>query len=293
MGDASQLSIGGAFARLAAMEVEHGSITRAILKAKRGSEPGRHLYSWPGGIATIPQALTRALGDRIKTGIAVLKLRAISQGFEVETSKGTLRSRAVILAVQPHVAAGLIADLDPDGADAAGAITAPPVNVVFLGYRRDQVAHPLDGLGFLSTKDPSCIISGAQFLSTMYEGRAPTGYVGISAYAGGVRNPETAQMSEADLVGAVHAELAGLLGIKGAPVVTRTRRWALGLPQYTLGHPSRVETLKSVPDRHPGLYLTGNFIGGVSVANCMASGGEVAAKVAQDLQPEARRSETG
>ena len=293
MGDASQLSIGGAFARLAAMEAEFGSITRAILQAKRGSEPGRHLYSWRGGIATIPQALARALGDRIKTGVTVRRLRRSGQGFAVETATGTEYARAVVLAVQPHVAAGLIVELDPDGANAAGAIAAPAVNVVFLGYRRDQVAHPLDGLGFLSTKDPSCIVSGAQFLSTMYEGRAPEGYVGISAYAGGVRNPETAQMPEADLVGAVHTELAGLLGIKGAPVVTRTRRWALGLPQYTLGHMGRVETLKTTPDRQPGLYLTGNYIGGVSVANCMASAGEVAAKVVQELHLHTRQTQTG
>jgi oxygen-dependent protoporphyrinogen oxidase len=269
------------------MEQTHGSITRAILKAHKGSEPGRRLYSWPGGIGSIPRALARMLEDRVRTGVSVLKLRRVGAGFEMHTSAGTLRARAVVLAVQPHVAAGLLAPLDPEGADAAGDITAPPVNVVFLGYRREQIAHRLDGLGFLATKDPRRIISGAQFCSTMYAGRAPAGHVSISAYSGGARNPDLGQLSEADLVARTHAELADLLGIKGPPVLHRTRRWPLGLPQYTLGHQARVAAIAAISRRQPGLFVTGNFLHGVSVANCLSAAILTAAGVARALSPSA------
>lgn len=283
MGDSRKLSINGAFARLAEMEQKHGSIIRGILKARKGSEPGRHLYSWLGGIGTIPATLAQRLGTRVQTGVAVLGLGKTAHGFEVKTSQGMLQTRAVVLAVQPHVAASLLEPLDADGASAAGDITAPPVNVVFLGYRRDQVAHPLDGLGFLSTKDPGRIISGAQFLSTMYQGRAPDGFVAISAYAGGARNPELTTLDDSTLIAEVHGELADLLGIKGAPVVQRTRRWALGLPQYELGHGARVDLLESLTNRLPGLFVTGNFLRGISVANCLSSAGETASRVADEL----------
>ena len=290
MGDSHQLSINGAFARLALMEQEHGSITRGILKAKRGSEPGRHLYSWQGGIGTIPQVLAQELGTRVHTGVTVLKLRKTANGFEVYTSAGTRQTRAVVLAVQPHVAAGLLESLDSEAASAAGEIAAPPINVVYLGYRRDQVAHPLDGLGFLSTKDSNRIISGAQFCSTMYAGRAPDGYVSISAYAGGVRNPELAQVPKADLVAQVQGELAELLGIKGAPVLQRIRRWALGLPQYTLGHRARATLLQTTSQRNAGLFVTGNFLQGVSVANCLSTAVQTASDIDRSLShsPEIR-----
>jgi len=295
MGDSHALSINGAFARLAEMEQEHGSIIRAILKARTGSEPGRHLYSWRDGIGTIPTILAQRLGTRVQTGVTVTGLRKTLQGFEVKTSQAAVMARAVVLAVQPHVAASLLEPLDPDAAIAAGDITAPPVNVVFLGYRRAQVAHPLDGLGFLSTKDPARIISGAQFVSTMYEGRAPDGHVAISAYAGGARNPELARLDEAALVNEVHKELADLLGIKGAPMMHRTRRWALGLPQYELGHPTRVAALNSTPARVPGLFVTGNFMRGISVANCLNSADETARLVAEDVTGNAqfKASQTG
>jgi len=284
MGDSRKLSINGAFARLAEMEQEHGSIIRAIVKARKGSQPGRHLYSWRDGIATIPAVLARGLGTRVQTGVSVLGLRRTARGFEVKTNRGAVQARAVVLAVQPHVAATLIDRIDPDGATAAGAIAAPPVNVVFLGYRREQVGHPLDGLGFLSTRDNARIISGAQFLSTMYEGRAPEGHVAISAYAGGARNPDLAGLDEAELVAQVQGELAELLDVKGAPVVVKTRRWALGLPQYELGHPSRVAVLDSIPARVPGLFVTGNFLRGVSVANCLSGADETAGRVADALE---------
>lgn len=288
MGDSRKLSINGAFARLADMEQEHGSIIRAILKARKGSEPGRHLYSWRDGIGTIPTILASGLGRFVQTGVTVLGLRKTASGFEVKTSQGALQTRAVVLAVQPHVATGLLDPLDPAGAEAAGAIAAPPVNVVFLGYRREQVGHPLDGLGFLSTKDPARIISGAQFLSTMYEARAPEGHVAISAYAGGARNPNLAQMDEKTLINEIHSELTDLLDIRGDPILHRTRRWALGLPQYELGHPARVKVLDHTDSRVPGLFVTGNYLHGVSVANCLSTAATTTARVVEILTDHAK-----
>ena len=281
MGDAKTLSITAAFPRLAEMEQAHGSIIRGVLKARKGNQPGRHLYSWRGGIGTIPTTLAQALGARVKTGVLVLKITRLARGFEVKTNTGAIKARTVVLAVQPHVSASLLEHLDPEAAMAAGAITAPPVNVVFFGFRREQVGHPLDGLGVLSTKDSRQIISGAQFLSTMYAGRAPKGHVAISAYVGGARNPELARLHDAELAHEVYRELAALLDIKGAPVLQRTRRWMLGLPQYTLGHSARAGVLENTATRVPGLYITGNYLRGVSVANCLIAASETAKHVAQ------------
>lgn len=283
MGDAKQLSITAAFARLPEMEQNYGSITRAVLNAKSGGAPGRHLYSWKQGVGEVARALSDRLGARVCTGVSVRKITKTGSGFAVQTSAGMRHTRAVVLAVQPHVAAKFLERLDPEAATAAGEISAPPISVVFLGYKRAQVAHPLDGLGMLSTKDPSRIVSGLQFPTTMYPERAPEGYVAISAYAGGVRNPELARLSDAEIIAQVHEEVGQLLGVTGAPVVTRTRRWALGLPQYTLGHGARRKVLETTHERVDGLFVAGNYLQGVSMANCMHGAQQTAAKVVQQL----------
>jgi protoporphyrinogen/coproporphyrinogen III oxidase len=285
MGDASSLSISGAFPKLMEMEQKHGSIIRGILAARRGKEPGRQLYSWAGGMAAVPRALAVGLDGCVQNGVAVTKIIPTPTGFEVVTARsGRLSARTVVLAVQPHVAACLLEQAEPASADAARSIAAPSIGVVFLGYRRAQVTHPLDGLGYLSTKNPNRIISGAQFCSTMFAGRAPEGHVSIACYCGGARNPQLANLPDAALADQVTRELSDLLGIKGAPAVIRIRRWARGLPQYDLGHKTRLEILSTTHQRLPGMFVTGNYMQGVSIANCMAAAGATAERVHAALQ---------
>jgi len=283
-GDAKELSVAAVFPKLVEFERNYGSVARAILSAKRGNQPGRRLLSWPEGIATLPRQLAQRLGDRVNTGTAVRHLREKTSGFETETSKGSIRSKAVVLAVQPHVAAALLEDIAPDAATAAGDIAAPPLAVVFLGYKNAQVSHPLDGLGYLSTNSPDRLINGTQFCSTMFTGRAPRGHVAIAAYIGGSRQPDAARLPDQELLGQVECELGRLLAIKGAPVVRRTHRWPLGLPQYTLGHAGKIAAIASAHQHLPGLYLTGNYIGGVSVANCLKTARQTANKVSRYLE---------
>lgn len=294
MGASRDLSISGAFPRLIDMEARFGSILRAVIAAKRGSDPGRRLFSWPEGIGTLPRAIAADLGAYISTGVAVTRLARDRHGFNVATARhGTLRARAVVLAVQPHVAAALTETLDPDGAAALGAIAAPAIRVVFLGYKAGQVAHPLEGLGFLSTLDAGSLISGAQFPSTMFPGRAPDGHVAISCYVGGARISTVADMPEAEITAAVHDDLTRLLGIRGAPAFVRSRLWSRGLPQYSVGHQERCRVARATSDRVSGLYLAGNYLNGVSVANCLEQAGMTARALAKTLDAPLGAREDG
>jgi DNA-binding MarR family transcriptional regulator len=58
----------------------------------------------------------------------------------------------------------------------------------------------------------------------MYKGRAPAGYVSISAYAGGVRNPDLVKLPNTDLVAKVHSELAELLNVSAPSASTMVER---------------------------------------------------------------------
>lgn len=289
MGDSRQLTVADTFRKLPEMERIHGSVLRAILTAGRRSEPGRRLFSWADGVGTLPRRLAVGLGASVRTGVTVLRIDRSGSGFRISTAGGAFAARVVVLAVQPHVAAQLLERLDPDAAAAAGDIAAPPVTVVFLGYRRSQIAHPLDGLGYLATADSGSLISGVQFCSTMFARRAPEGYVAIACYIGGMRNPEAALLPSAAIEPAVHAHLAGILGISGQPVLARSRHWTCGLPQYTAGHGTRREVFESTPARTSGVYLTGNYLGGVSVGQCLSTARRTAEAVARNVCPGAVR----
>ncbi len=282
-GTAGKLSMAAAFPRLVAMERQHGSILKAVMRAQwRGKPmPGRRLLSWRNGIGALPQALAARLGARVRVGAAVHRVATRPQGFLIDMgSSGTVRASAVLLATPPHVAAQLLEGLDPAAAAAAHAVEAPPLAVVFLGYARRQIPHPLDGLGYLSATSEDRPANGGLFCSSMFPGRAPEGFVSVAAYVGGDRAPALAQLPHRDLVELASRELADLLGARGGvPAVARVRHWARGLPQYRNGHRALVRVLTDTRCRRPGVFVTGNFLTGVSVASCVAHATETAREV--------------
>jgi len=250
--------------------------------------PGSRLYSWRGGVESLPAALAASLGvgsgGAVRTNAAVRRLRREGAGFRIDLGRaGVLRAKSVVLATQPHVTAQLLADEDPAGAAAAAAISAPPLAVVFLGYARRAVAHPLDGLGFLAAAREWRCVNGVQFCSTMFPGRAPDGHVALAAYFGGARRPDLGMRPAGELIALARAELRDLLGASGAPVVARVRHWPRGLPQYGLDHGDIVASLAAGAERSPGLFVTGNFLDGPAIASCVAAAEDCAARVGRYL----------
>jgi len=284
-GRSENLSISAVFPKLVEMEQQFGSISRAIMRSAKGRMPGRRLYSWQDGIATLPKALAAELGESLHCGVAVTKVVKMRGGFRVE-AKGhnAVATSSVVFAVQPHVACALMSDLDVEAAMALAGMSSPPLSVVYLGYRRQDVDHPLDGLGYLSPRREGKLLTGAQFCSTMFEGRAPDGFVSMTGYLGGARNAAAAQVSPDELISQVHREFKDMLGITGEPVVSKARQWSLGLPQYAQGHSERVESLNRLNSRVPGAFVTGNFLKGPSVAICVREGLLTAEKVMQSAQ---------
>jgi oxygen-dependent protoporphyrinogen oxidase len=281
------MSMRSAFPRLVEMERRFGAVSRAVL-ARRwqgGRMPGRRLFSWQGGIGSLAKALATTLADMIRTGVAVRRIRRTAAGFRIEAGDaGTLEAVSVVLAAQPHAAAQILERIDDRLTRAIAGISAPPLAVVFLGYRRDQVEHPLDGVGYLTPESEGRLLTGAQFNSTMFPGRAPDGHVAVTGYLGGARAPDLARHPAEELVDLARTEFAELIGARGRPVVARVRQWALGLPQYGPGHAERVTRVVEETEGTAGLFVTGNYLRGPSIASCLAVAHETAAKVERFLQ---------
>lgn len=271
-GRASEMSVAAIFPMLVALEEKYGSVTLGIMHRRRegGKMPGSRLFSWQDGMATLTTALARGLGENIQTGVTVRRISSHPDGFKIHLGKaGALHAKAVVIATQAHVAAQMIADIDPLGAAAAAQIQAPPLAVVFLGYPRGRVAHPLDGLGFLTAQAEKRQILGSQFCSTMFPGRAPEGHIAVSAYIGGARAPDLARLAAPELIDLARGEFRDLIGAMGEPTVAQTRHWPVGLPQYRVGHRGLVKDLGSTHERQAGLFLAGNYFAGPSVAVCL------------------------
>jgi oxygen-dependent protoporphyrinogen oxidase len=294
-GDPQTLSVPAAFPRLAALEQKYGSLIRGqILGARerrKNAEKAKNMavsFSFRDGMQTLTDALARKLP--IECGVRVAAVRREAEGFALECERGSAgskqcferRARAVVLAVPAYAAARIVAPLDAGAARALAAIDYPPVAVVASAYRRGDVAHPLDGFGFLAPKKENPPILGSLFSATMFAHRAPEGTVLLTTFVGGRRNPELALAAEVDIAANVQQALARYVGA-GSPLWSVVTRWPQAIPQYTLGHRERIAAVERAEADAPGLYFCGNWRGGVSVGDCIKSGCATAERIDRDL----------
>jgi len=78
------------------------------------------------------------------------------------------------------------------------------------------------------------------------------------------------------------ADLRDMMDIHGEPEFARVIRHSKGLPQYHLGHQQRLATIDAQLRLLPGLYLSGNYLDGVSVRDCIARGKRMAERILRD-----------
>ena len=278
-GDPERLSVAALLPHLKRLERDHGSVMIGALvrrlSGKTREMPGaRVLFSFRDGMGVLPRALAAGLGESLLHGVWIKSLRsAAGGGFAVEAERAgerrTFRARSVVVALPAYGAAAILDGVDAGAAHALSAIPHPPLAVVFLGFRAEDVAHPLAGLGYLAPRVENRPVLGTIFSSTLFPGRAPEGHVALTAFVGGARQPDLARLPAAEMEVLVAGEARALLGACGTPVVARTRYWMRGLPQYEMGHAAKVETVRRLEDAHPGLFVTGNYLAGMSTAVCI------------------------
>lgn len=295
-GDPDALSVGALFPHLKRLEREHGSIVRGALAArlvgKRGFDPAsRKLFSFDAGMATLPARLLKELAGRAHFGLRAEAIEPLASGFRLRLREGdraiALRALSVVVALPAYAAARVLAPLLPETGAALAGIGHPPLAVVALGYRVADIAHPLDGLGMLMPRIENRNVLGMLFSSTLFAGRAPEGHVLLTAYVGGARQPHLALLPRKELETLVRDEARALLGARGTPVFSSVRYWRQGLPQPDLGHAERIASLRQMEQEWPGLFVTGNYVAGVSTANCIDAALATAARAAAVECPSA------
>ncbi|HMK73852.1 MAG TPA: protoporphyrinogen oxidase, partial [Myxococcaceae bacterium] len=221
------------------------------------------------------RAMARALGERVRLSSPATSLQRIAEGWRLTTPGGTVESPRLVLAVPTFEAARLVRGLDGGLAEALDAFPYTGVAVVHLGFRPALEPDP-EGFGFLVPSGERRDILGVLYASSAFPFRAPGGGTLLTVLLGGAHRPDLLARDDAALVGTARAELRALLGVERAPSLTEVFRWPRAIPQYEVGHASRLERVEALAARWPGLWLTGNAYRGAGVADCVRSSREMA-----------------
>lgn len=288
-GDPEALSLAATFPRLAALERNHGGLIRgAIARIGRSKAPKpvrRGIYSFRDGMAALPRAIGSQLGDALWVNTRGRRIEPIGSGFRVHVERGGMARRIeaarVVVATPAPVAADLLRSMAPGLAEELAAIAYAPVAVVFTAFSRTAVTHPLDGFGCLVPRCEQGTILGSLWSSSLFPGRSPGDLVALTNFVGGARRPDLVDRSDDELVRLVCEDLARLLGVRSAPVLSRVIRHPRAIPQYLMGHPERVTRIRRAMEALPGLALAGNYLEGVAVGDCLVRGLELGRRLSR------------
>jgi oxygen-dependent protoporphyrinogen oxidase len=279
-GDPEKLSLRAAFPQLHEAERTTGSIVRGMLrgaKSKKGPKQRPTLQSFKNGNETLIKALATNLAPALRCGVEVTAIqhggaasRQSGTPFVVEARTGASTENIIcdrlVLAVPTYLAAKL---LRPELAAPLKEIEYAPLAVVSLGYHKQDVGDSLEGFGFLIPRSEGLRTLGTVWNSSLFPGRAPQGSVLLTSFIGGATDTQAAALSPEEITSIVHREIAPILSIRNQPSFANVEIYQQALPQYNIGHITRIGNLQRESSSLLNLKLVGNYLRGPAIGACI------------------------
>ncbi|MFJ2393321.1 protoporphyrinogen oxidase [Streptomyces sp. NPDC087843] len=281
-GDAYRISLRAAVPQLFEAARTHTSLTEAVraiqAKAAAHQQTGPVFMGIEGGVGRLPLAVAesvRARGGEIVTGAPVTELRrtrGTEPGWRVVAGDRVLRTDAVVLALPAPAAATLLRAESPAAATELAGVEYASMALVTLAYRRADSTLP-EGSGFLVPPVDGHTIKASTFATRKWGwiDEENPGLLVLRTSVGRYGESEVLGRDDADLVAVSRHDLREATGLTAEPVATRVTRWDDGLPQYPVGHHTRVARIRAHVAGLPGLAVCGAAYDGVGIPACIAS----------------------
>jgi oxygen-dependent protoporphyrinogen oxidase len=284
-GDSSRMSMKSCFPKVYFLEKKYGGLIKGLLALKKErkdvkAQPETVLMSFKGGMLELINSLESKLEGKIIKGKKVTGCIYENGTYRVFLESGeTIATKKIIFACPAHETAQIVKDFDKELSDILNSIPYPPLSVVALGFKRQQIGFGTDLYGFLVPYREKRKILGTLFDSSIFPNRAPEGYVLLRSMIGGRRTPELALLPDEKLIDLALSELREIIKIKGEPKFIKIFRWERAIPQYEVGHEEKLKRINQILEKYPGLYLTGNAYRGVSVNDCIENSLKLSEKI--------------
>lgn len=281
-GDSRTLSVQSQFPVLKEWEREYGSLLKAMIKRKKTGRP--RLMSFDRGLSTLTGALANRLNGCLRLRSRIERLEKTQTGWRFQLATGVaLDADRVVCALPSHAAAKIAGGFDRALSSELASIPYSGLSVVALAFKSGAVTRPLDGYGYLVTRQDNLSTLGVLWESSIFPNRAPSGYVLLRIMLGGARRPEVSALDDASVADLAAREASSVLGLSGTPARQWVFRWPSAIAQYTVGHQGRASAVSRQAAAHRGLHFCGTAYDGVSFTDAVASARRTASGIAKEL----------
>jgi oxygen-dependent protoporphyrinogen oxidase len=279
-GDPDRLSVKSAFPKLYRLEELYGGLFKGLVlgakdrkKQAEQSKQSARMFSFERGMQSFPKSIAAKLGDKIKYNCHVENVVKSENKFKVlyhHNSKSEEIVTDVVLSTIPaYQAASIFDDKENQLFDHLNKIYYPPVKVLYIGFRKTVVGQVLDGFGFLIPEKENKAFLGAIWSSTIFPFRARDDLAAFTLFIGGARSPELLDNENEKLVHNVIEEFKKIMNIDSDPIFIKEMLWPKAIPQYSIGYIEHEKYFQKFEMSNPGIFLSGNYRGGISVGDCI------------------------
>lgn len=312
-GDPAMLSAEAATGRVQRLEPLGGNLVFGALMAQKEAydaaklrgprDPrlpavlGQTVGSFRGGLKTFPEGLAKKLGPEIvKTEWKVESIARKDDGtftlvYSTPQGQTTIEATTVVMTAPAYVAAAVVKEMAPAAAAALEKFYYPPVASVTVSYPSNSFrldgasALPngnLTGFGQLHPRSQGIRTLGTIYSSSLFkdDNRQPDGEFMILNYIGGARDEGITNLTDDELVAAVHQDALKTILKPNTPLPKKVgvRVWEKAIPQFNVGHLKILaDAKKGLADAGcAGLFLGGNYTAGVALGRCVEFGVEQA-----------------
>ena len=290
-GDIDQLSLMSTFPQFYEVEQKYRSLILGMKKsapakpktsASQDKKNGVFL-TFKTGLQSFAEAIESKLNpDSILLGCRVERIAKINDQYEVYLNNGETLFADCLVAATPHkVTQSMFSQYS--FFDPFKLVPSTSVATIALAFPKEAIKKDIDGTGFVVSRNGDYSITACTWTHKKWNHSAPEGKALLRCYVGRAGNETIVDLSDDQITKIVLDDLKKTMDIVMSPEFVVISRWKNAMPQYTVGHKQRLETIhQHIKAELPGVFLAGSSYGGVGVPDCIDQG-EAAVKGVLDF----------
>lgn len=302
-GDIQKLSANAVFPKLKELESKYRSIICGMFLSQkfRSSFKGLTLYSFTDGMETLPNQIYNKLKNKITLGAKDIEISRAKDflivNFKVNNKTINYTANSILFALPAHAMTEFAYLLPKNYASEITQIEYSPIATVVHAVDKSNVGAfhgmPLEGFGFLCTKEAHRKLLGTIWTSSIFPDRAPSDKILLTSYIGGALNKKITDQSEEEIASLTAKEVSETMQISDVNSLETVyiKVYRNAIPQYNVGHIERIKHIEELMDKNYGLFFTGNYLYGISINDTVKTSKLTVEKIKRFLETVAKKEE--
>jgi oxygen-dependent protoporphyrinogen oxidase len=266
------------FPKLFEFVQKQGSILKGLKSVEKPSisselkQYWNKMFTFEGGLATLINHLESCLSKNILKNCEIFKIYPKKNVWAVSSKNEEFISPNIVISTPAYHVAQLVKELDPKFSEILMNINYHPLMVIHFKFLKANWKKPLDGFGFLKSKNQESFILGCIFNSRIFSHVAPEGFELITVMVGGATQKHLLNLEIPHLISKVKNQLQQVLELHYEPEYLSHHYWEKAIPEYTMNYHSLEKYILNFQNKYPNVHFLSNFWGGIGVPDCIQKG---------------------